>query len=203
MSANRDNTQHSLGTSVQEMGNTPKISVNTNTLSKNVNTVDANEKHTIASVESDVVRVWKRCMVAEERTRLLEDLLMEGLGTNEIEDFMDKQDNKKRGRGKGKRDSEVIEQQMKGKWDDCVQWERKMRRERGRLRGKLEKILGSKSTRYRKFVNRTRDKIAKERLEIRRKNEEKVFHLRNSDTSQHFRKRVCKWTVHSAHMPYL
>ena len=101
-------------------------------------------------------------MLAEERTKLLHILWKEGIGTNYVESFHDGQARMKFGARKDKRDIGRILSQMEGKLEDSRELERSVRRDRGRVRSKLEKIMGGRSNQYKKFSNRTRDKIGKE-----------------------------------------
>ena len=98
-------------------------------------------------------------------------LVKEGLSLNSVEDFMDNQASQKFGKGKFKRDTENINNIMESKLRDCVEFEREAQRDRGRLRSKLGKMIGERSTKYKRFSNKIREKIARERKKIRKKNE--------------------------------
>ena len=125
-----------------------------------------------------MVKVWRQCVQAEERSKMLQTLVREGLGTHDVENYRMKQAKMKFGKGKGERDEGKICEDMRGKLTDNLDWEKKVRGDRGRQRSKLEKLIGQNSNRYKKFVNKVRDKMRQERSELQRKYSEKVKRLK-------------------------
>ena len=114
--------------------------------SKTVKTTEAKKrKPTVALVKSEVVRTWTGTMEAEERTKLIRKLIREGIGTNDVEGYVVKQAAMKFGRGKGERKEGKVRREMSDKLEDCEEWEQKMRKDRGRARGELEKLMGNRS----------------------------------------------------------
>ena len=150
---------------------------NSKTDQTNVSTAKPSEGKA-AKVESDVVKCWFRCMYAEERTKLIGELVYLGIGTNDIENHEAKQSQLRFGRDRGVRKTAIIQQSMKVKLKNCQDWEGVKRKERNMSRAKLEGLIDRKSTRYKSFVNRTRDKINNTRREVQNKNMNKVAHLK-------------------------
>ena len=60
---------------------------------------------------------------------------------------MEDQARKKLGGKKGMRDQEGIRIQMEEKLRDSLEWEKNLRRDRGKKRSKLEKMVGARSSR--------------------------------------------------------
>ena len=75
---------------------------------KVIHTVKVRDTKT-AKLKSEVIKVWKTTAEAEERSWLLQTLLREGIGTPEVENFHQKQNDRMVGKRKNDRDIE-------GKW---------------------------------------------------------------------------------------
>ena len=94
-------------------GNTQGVETSSSNSSDTINnlsnskTVGALEKHAIAKVESSVEKSWIKCMLAEEKTKLLRSMVIEGIGTNDVEGYVETQTKKKFGKGKNTRDEKI------------------------------------------------------------------------------------------------
>ena len=60
-----------------------------------LSTADLESEGSVAKVKSALLKEWLRTVRSEERSKLLKRLLVEGLGTNDVEDFMAGQDDLK------------------------------------------------------------------------------------------------------------
>ena len=145
------------------------------------------QKQVAATVERCVRRAWLRCVKAEERTRLLKVMIREGFGTNDLENFRAKQSNMRFGKGRGEREDKRVVQDMRDKLNNAIEWEKEKRRERGQQRSKLEKLVGSKSTCYKTFINKVKDKMRKEQQKIKKKNNEKISQLKSRVKKDEFK----------------
>jgi undecaprenyl pyrophosphate synthase len=76
------------------------------------------------------------------------------------------------------RDVDGIMDLMQKKLDNSLEEEKLKRKNRDKLRGKLERLLVKKKTVYKKFVNKTKEKVMKLRKEIQKKNEKKIRMLK-------------------------
>ena len=118
------------------------------------------------AVESD----WLKVVRAEERSKLLRELVKEGLGTDDVENFMNGQRELRFKVGKGNGEVECgldrvnIINIMKTKLDNSIKDENQKRLKRNKLRAKLERLLAKKKNNYKKFIHRMREKMSKERV---------------------------------------
>ena len=96
-----------------------------------------------ALVEDELEKVWMKTVEAEQRTVMLEELIRAGVGTNDIEFFEKDQASKRGGEDKSKRDENLVISNMTAKLKNCKKEEVALRKRRGRLRSKLESLVGS------------------------------------------------------------
>ena len=157
-----------------------------------LSTADLESEGSVAKVKSALLKEWLRTVRSEERSKLLKRLLVEGLGTNDVEDFMAGQDDLKfnvGGEGEGMRDEKEIGNLMENKLTNSLKHEKQCRKDRGRIRSRLENLLKSKKNEYKKFINQVREKVAKERKKIQDKNKTKIRFIR-------MERKECKQTAH-------
>ena len=105
-------------------------------------------------------------------------MVREKFGTHDVEHYRRKQASRKFGSGKGERDEDKICEDMREKLRDNLEWEQRVRGKRGKLRAKLEGLIGNRSTRYKRFINKLKDKMDKERRELQLKYSNKISKLR-------------------------
>ena len=75
---------------------------------------------------------------------MLERLIRAGVGTNDVENFESDQATKRGGVDKGKRDENLIRFNMSAKLKNSKKEEISLRKKRGKLRSKLETLVGNK-----------------------------------------------------------
>ena len=138
------------------------------------------KESTAAKVKGDLKKVWIKCMEAEERERLHNALIKEGIGTNDVENYERKRSDKFMGKGKGKRNEVKIVQEIGDRLKDCEEDSKKWRKRRGILRSKLEKMLGSKSKEYKMFINKVKETIKFLKTKQQKKREEKVRRVKSN-----------------------
>ena len=132
----------------------------------------------VAKLKGKVLREWFGVVKAEGRTCLLKELIKEGMGTVEVENFIENQKKLrfKDGNGEGdKSDRENVKKLMMTKLENSIQDEKSRRKKRGTLRNRLEVKLVKKKNEYKKFINGARDKVANEREKIKRNNAKKYI----------------------------
>ena len=99
---------------------------------------------TAKKLKGTVISEWQSLVRAEERSNPLRELVWEGLGTDDVENFMDGQKNLRfknsKGEGDG-RDRDNIRNCMINKLEDSVWDEEKRRHQKNRSRANLEKLL--------------------------------------------------------------
>ena len=103
----------------------------------------------VAKVKSATKSDWLRVVRAEERSNLLRELIKEGLGTNDVENFMLGQVGLRTKLGKGiktawEMDRNNVMNLMKAKLENSVKDEEERRSRRNKARAKLERLLSKK-----------------------------------------------------------
>ena len=131
---------------------------------------------------------------AEERGKLLKELLRNNVCFNEEEFLIQKPDKKFRVLGEkekvlDKKHDEMVKLTLKYKIKDNDLDGVRLRKKRDRLRGKLESLLGKGSQEYRKILENVKVLGVKHRDRIRKKNRSKVKHL----VKKHGRKTRSGW----------
>ena len=126
--------------------------------------------------------VSKKLVEAEERTKLLKELLKNKVCLREDEEFVRNSNLKFRvlGEKMGQMDrkrEEFLGMTLKYKIRDNILYGVKVRRKRDGLRRKLEEMLGKKSLELRQLVREVNEYGSRLRLDIRKKNKKKVKHL--------------------------
>ena len=136
----------------------------------------------VALLEGALLREWMGLARAEERTNLLRGLLVLGLGTNDVENFVGKKEGlrfRKDGEGTVSVNSrENVKSLMWSKLSDSEDDVSVRRDLKDWLRNKLERRQRNNIARYKKTCNRARDKVNTMRKDLRTKNEAKVRHIR-------------------------
>ena len=120
----------------------------------------------IDNVKSAVEKEWLKVVRAEERSKLLKELVKEGLGTDDVENFIEGQARLrfKVGNGLGKEgnlDRENVESIMKTKLENSLRDENIKRLKRNKTRARLERLLAKKKNIYKKFINKIKGKSDK------------------------------------------
>ena len=126
----------------------------------------------IAKVKSAVEGDWMKVVKAEERSKLLRELVRQGLGTNDVENFVKGQGNLRFEIGKGrggdesesKMDRENVINLMKTKLENSLKDENEKGLRRNKSRAKLERILAKKKNAYKRFIHNMREKVSKENI---------------------------------------
>ena len=137
----------------------------------------------VAKVKSATKSDWLKVVRAEERSNLLRDLIKEGLGTNDVENFMLGQVGLRTKLGKGTKnmwemDRNNVMNLMKAKLENSVEDEGEKRSSRNKARARLERLLSRKKNDYKKFIHKVRDKVGKERRMLKKRNKNKVRAIR-------------------------
>ena len=144
-------------------------------------------KPTAASVKREVIVTWTKVVEAEERSKLMRVLAREGIGTREVEREEERKAAKRLGVGKGARKEENVTNEMWERLKDNEEWENIARKDRGRRRNDLEKLIGSKSNDYKRFINITKEKMKNLRDKLRKKHETKVKQLVGQRKKEEFK----------------
>ena len=132
----------------------------------------------IARVKGATKSEWLKVVRAEERSNLLCDLIKEGLGTNDIQNFVAGQVWGKGSVKSWEMDRENVVQLMKTKLENSVMDETEKRAKRNKMRARLERLMVKCKNQYEKFIHKVRDKVAKERRLLSRRNRKKVRAIR-------------------------
>ena len=133
----------------------------------------------VAQSKGEVRRTWTKTVEAEERTGLVRALLREGIGTADIEAYYGRMCDFLRGGGKGIRRDDRIKGEMRERLRDCEEDEKNWRKKREQARKELEGFVGENSRMYRKFINVTKEEMKEKRSKLKKKNQQKVRHLRS------------------------
>ena len=125
----------------------------------------------------------KKFVEIEERGRLLKTLLTRKNGLNEEEHFVQKELVKIKGvngnisKIKFNQRKEIIALSMKYKVKDNHLHGEKIRKKRNWYKGKVERLLGNRSTEYRKLMQEVKKSNKILRLKLKKKYEKKVMTL--------------------------
>ena len=124
----------------------------------------------------------KKLVEAEERSKMLKNLVKLKIGLNEDEKFLHNSDKKFKVLGKnehivGKKHLELSQILLKYKIKDNNLFSVKLRKKRSWLRGKIETSLGSRSKECRRLIEEVKEYGMCHRKVVRRKNTKKVEHL--------------------------
>ena len=128
--------------------------------------------------EGALEKVWERCARVEQQVRLLQNLLKEGVGTRDIESFLENQTKAKKSKGNKVRDEATFKSSMNSKLVDAEQTAIEARKEKAKERRKLERKLGENSTTYKKLIKRLKEKAGIEKNKKSEKHADKIKHLR-------------------------
>ena len=139
----------------------------------------------VDSVKSAVEKEWLKVVRAEERSNLLKDLVKEGLGTDDVENFIEGQARLRfkgeNGVGReGNLDRENVKSTMKTKLEKSLRDENTKRLTRNKTRARLERLLAKKKNLYKKLINNIREKVTKERMALAKKNLRKIRAIKMS-----------------------
>ena len=137
-------------------------------------TIDPDQEGSIARQKVVVHDDWMGVVRTEERSNLLRGLLWEGVGTDDVENFVRKQEGLrfyKVGKiGDMLREREHIRGHMESKLADNELDETVRRRKKDKGRSRLKKLLGKRKSNYKRFVNRMRDEANALRRTLRGEN---------------------------------
>ena len=101
----------------------------------------------VTEVQGALLKEWIKTVRAEERSKLLNRLVLEKIGTNEVENFMAGQVELRFEVGEEViRDEENIGNLMEKKLNNSLKFEKQCRRRRGRLRSRLEELMKKRKT---------------------------------------------------------
>ena len=109
-------------------------------------------------------------MEAEQRTVLLDQMVRLGMNLRDVQGILEKQLVTRRC-SKGVDTDQVL---MEKKLKDSRKEEKLFRRKRNKLRVELEEVLGKKSNKYKRIVERVKHLVEKKRTKIRKKYNKKV-----------------------------
>ena len=143
-------------------------------------TMELGKESNIAKLKGAVWEEWMGVVRAEERTNMLRSLILEGVGTDDVENFIGNQANiRHRGyQGVGvERDRVNVKGNMQSKLDDSILDADIRRQARARLRSRLEEILGKKSG-YKRFINKVRDKAGGLRQALKKHHLQRIRDIR-------------------------
>ena len=121
-----------------------------------MSTMDPALDGSVAKVKDTVKSEWLKVVRAEERSNFLHELVREGLGTNDIENFVTGQEGLRMKVGnKGsmkswEMDRENVSKLMKTKLENSVMDEEVRRKKRNRVRARLERLMGKFKNKYKK-----------------------------------------------------
>ena len=130
-------------------------------------------------------RLWTKTADAEENSRFLSKLRKVGLGTGEMEAVIAQQLKGKKLSERYKRRDELLNVLFGEKLDDAKAWEGERRKERNKMRKKVEEKLGAKSRKYRNLIKEYRGRIEKKKKKKKEQYDRKVKWL-----DRKFRKRA-------------
>ena len=154
---------------------------------KSSDTVDPDKEGNTAILKVALWDDWLGVVRAEERTNFLNGLVRAGVGTNDVENFISKQESIrfKRDRGGDEVDRDNVRGLMQSKLSDSI-WDADRRREiRNKLRARLEMILMKKrKSEYKRFIHKVRDRVGKERADVKRLHEKKFREIRMKRTAE-------------------
>jgi hypothetical protein len=145
----------------------------------------ADNKNRVAQTKSKLFKCWKKCAETEEGTIMLKCLLESDIGTNDLENFLNKQQGCRKSKGKGGGSRAGNKDKVKGirflmqcKITDNIQLETELRKERAKLRKALETLMGGKNMKgMRNFVTKTKKYVVRHRESVRKKYHDKIKHL--------------------------
>ena len=144
-------------------------------------TVDPDKEGDIALLKGALWEDWLGVVRAEERTCFLRGLVMVGVGTYDVENFIFKQESIRFRRVKGggeERDRDNVRVLMQSKLDDSI-WDADRRRDiRNKLRARLEKLLFKKKSMYKIYIHKVRDKVVEERAMLKKTHSKKFRDIR-------------------------
>ena len=113
--------------------------------------IDPEKEGDIAKLKGALREDWLGVVRAEERTCFLRGLVMAGVGTNDVENFISKQEGIRfrRDHGRGhEKDRDNVRGLMQSKLDDSI-WDADRRRDiRNKLRARLERMLVDVNSRW-------------------------------------------------------
>ena len=132
------------------------------------------QKGEVASVKSELKRVWVQTAAAEERTVFLESLVKEGLGTKDVEKYEANQADMRFGNKRGEINKKAIMEDMERKICNSKEEESRTRRSRGRLRKRLEDLLGNRTDAYKNCIRKIKEKIRRIKMKTRENNLTKI-----------------------------
>ena len=134
-------------------------------------------KGEVASVKSELRSVYVQTADAEERTLFLERLVKGGFGTKDVENYEGNQANMRFGANKGIRDENAIKEDMERKLRNSKEDAAKMRKKRGRLRKKLEDLIGNRSDNYKEYIKKVKEKVKRLKKKAQDQNNNKIERL--------------------------
>ena len=143
-------------------------------------TMDPSKEGDIATLQGAVWEEWMGVVRAEERSNLLRGLIIDGVGTDDVENFIGKQIGKRFRGTKGvgvEKDRNNVKGNMQSKLDDSILDADLRRQTRDKLRYRLERLLGKKSG-YKRFIHKVRDKAGTLRQSLKRDNIHKIREIK-------------------------
>ena len=150
-------------------------------------TIDPDKEGDVAKLKGALWEDWLGVVRAEERTCFLRGLVVAGVGTNDVENFIAKQESirfrRDNVRGKGN-DRDNVVGLMQCKLDDSI-WDADRRRDmRNKLRARLERLLQNKKSMYKRFIHKMRDKVVNERDMLKKTHSRKFREIRLKRSEQ-------------------
>ena len=131
----------------------------------------------------EMERVWSEIASTEMRINLMDNLIHNKVGFNDVEMFnLGFETNMKSKSLKDTdkpRDTTVIEAAMKRKRKDEVRHRREMIGKRNALRNRMGKTMGEKSNRYRRIMRHLNMTTKKTKENLRQKYDRKLKHLKD------------------------
>ena len=124
------------------------------------------------SVESELKQIMVKTLEAEQRSKLLKTLLKMGLLTKEVKGFLTKQRRSQKRVGKKNNLKSGISH-MKDKLNDSMRQSDQFRRERTKLRCKLEEVVNNKY-KCKRIMTKLKDKVSRIKTQIQMKNQDKI-----------------------------
>ena len=127
------------------------------------------------------IKLARKLVICEERTKLLRMMIQEGVGFREEEQFVLHEAEKLKGNNDHfkKERREILAPIMKRKLKDNIIYEKNLRTRRDQARREMESTMGPNSTACRKVVKKSKEEGTRLRLNCKKKNTSKLRFLIN------------------------
>ena len=127
--------------------------------------------------------IWIRTATSECRLELVKNLVREGIGFNEVEDYNISLELKLRSekmvKARENKDKKIVQEIMRIKLEDATNCHREALKDKNSARKEIVKKSGKNTRKSRSIFKKLRHEAAKVRKELKKKYEEKLKHLKD------------------------